>query len=398
MKAYLVGGTVVTKPIELRTERLLLKPFRLSDIDAVLEYASDPEWATFYPRPYDRGRAEYVVAQAVLTSRDKGAVFAVVYDGRVVGLISLSVDPEDEDRKAELGYDIARDMWGQGLAPEAASAVCDWGFHEYRLAKVYALVDARHRRSLRVMQKLGMTREAIYRSDEVEQGERVDGVCYSVLRSEWSGPGGPLPPVALPPEEWNTTERGDLPELTTPRLVLRPFRPGDVDDVFEYARDPEWAEYLLDSVPQPYMRRSAEEFIAGRMTAPCTQFSWAIVLDGAGVGGIILTVDSKHERGEIDYALAKSHWGRGLMTEAGAAVVDWGFAERGLHRISSQADIRNRRSWRVMEKLGMRREGVARSRRKDPRPGCPRIDMVFYSLLREEWEQTVDGSREVDGG
>ncbi len=374
----------MTKPTELRTERLLLRPFRLSDIDDVLEYASDPERATYYPRPYDRGRAEYVVAQAVLTSQDKGAAFAVEHDGRVIGLISLTVDPED--RKAELDYDIARDMWGQGVAPEAASAVCDWGFREYGLAKIYAGADARNMRSLRVMEKLGMTREAIHRSDEVERGERVDEACYAVLRSEWNGPGGPLPPVTVPPEEWNTTERGDLPELTTSRLVLQPFGPGDVDDVFAYAKDPEWAEYLLDSVPQPYTRRSAEEFIADRMVAQGTQFSWAIVLGAAGVGGIILSVDSKHETGEIDYALAKSHWGRGLMAEAAGAVVDWGFGERGLHRISAQADIRNRRSWRVMEKLGMRREGLFRSHRKDPRPGYPRIDMVFYGLLREEWE------------
>ena len=273
----------MTKPIELRTERLLLRPFSLSDVDAVLEYASDPEWATYYPRPYDRGRAEYVVAQAVLTSWDRGATFAVVYDGRVIGLVSLRVDPEDEDRKAELGYDVARYMWGQGLAPEAASAVCDWGFREYGLAKIYALADARNGRSLHVMEKLGMTREAIHRSDEVERGERVDGVCYAVLRSGWSGPAGPLEPVTAPPEEWNTTDRDDIPELTTPRLLLRPFGPGDVDDVLEYAQDPEWAEFLLDSAPQPYTRRSAEQFIAGRMTAPRTELSWAIVLGGTSV-------------------------------------------------------------------------------------------------------------------
>ncbi len=383
-------------PTELKTERLLLRPFRLSDIDAVLEYASDPEWATYYLRPYDRGRAEYVVAQAVLSFSDKGAAFAVVYDGRVIGLISLRVDSEDEDRKAELGYDIARDMWGRGMAHEAAAAVCDWAFREYELASIYALADARNRRSLRVMGKLGMTREATHRSDEVENGERVDGACYSVLRSEWSGPGGPLPSVDLTPEDWNTTDRDDIPELATHRLVLRPFAPADVDDVFEYAKDPEWAEYLLDSVPQPYTRRSAEEFIASRMTAPRTELSWAIVLRGTGIGGIVLRVDPKHERGEIDYALAKSHWGRGLIPEAAATVVDWAFRERGLARISSQANVRNRRSWRVMEKLGMRREGLFRSHRKDPRPGYPRIDMVFYSLLREEWEQAADGAREAD--
>ena len=79
------------------------------------------------------------------------------------------------------------------------------------------------------------------------------------------------------------------------------------------------------------------------------------------------------------------------MAEAARAVFDWGFAERGLHRISSNANIRNRRSWKVMEKLGMRREGLFRSHREDPRPGFPRIDTVHYSLLRAEWKQAADG-------
>ena len=78
------------------------------------------------------------------------------------------------------------------------------------------------------------------------------------------------------------------------------------------------------------------------------------------------------------------------MTEAVDAVVEWAFGQRGLYRISSHPDIRNRRSRRVLEKLGMVREGVSRSLRKDPRPGYPRIDIVSYSLLREEWEQAAD--------
>ena len=377
----------MTKPTELNTERLLLRPFRLSDIDDVLDYASDPDWAAFYPRPYDRGSTEYMVAQAVLSSWDKKAEFAIVFEGRVIGLVELTVDPKNQT--AELGYDIARNMWGQGLAVEAAVAVCDWGFREYGLARVYARADQRNSRSLRVMEKLGMTREGIHRSSEV-WGDRVDEVSYAVLRDEWSGPSAPLPAIPTSPRKYDTTDRGERRELTTPRLVLRPFGPGDVDDLFEYAKDPEWAEYILDSVPQPYTQRNAEEFIADRMLAPDTQLSWAIVLDGAGMGGIVLTVDSQHETGEIDYALAKSHWGQGLMTEAAGAVVDWGFAQRRLHRISSQLDIRNRRSRRVLEKLGMVREGVSRSLRKDPRPGYPRIDVASYSLLREQWAQAAD--------
>ena len=386
-------------PTTLKTERLLLRPFELSDIDAVLEYASDPQWATYYPGPYNRKRAEYTVAFAISTPPDKGAEFAIVYDGRVKGLVSLIVvDPEDREREAELGYDLARDLWGRGLATEAASAVCDWGFREYALAKIFAGTDARNRRSLGVMKGLGMKREAVRRSDEVEDGERLEGAIYSVLRSEWTAPGNPLPPITIPPNVWKTTERNDIPELTTPRLDLRPHRPEDVDEVFEYARDPEWAEFLLEVVPQPYTRRNAEEFVAGRIMAASSEFSWAIVLEGACAGGVTLGVDSKQRSGDIGYSLAKAHWGRGFMVEAARAVFDWGFAERGLHRISSNADVRNRRSWRVMEKLGMRREGLFRSHREDPRPGYQRIDTVHYSLLREEWKRADVGRRLVYEG
>ena len=169
-------------PTTLKTERLLLRPFELSDIDAVLEYASDPQWATYYPGPYNRKSAEYTVASAVTTPPDKGAVLAIVYEGRVKGLVSLIVDSDDRIREAELGYDLARDMWGRGLATEAASAVCDWGFHEHALAKIFAGADARNRRSLSVMERLGMTREAVRRSDEIRDGERVEE-C-SLLRVE----------------------------------------------------------------------------------------------------------------------------------------------------------------------------------------------------------------------
>ena len=215
----------MTRPTELRTERLLLRPFRLSDTDDVLRYASDPEWASFYPRPYDRGVTEHMVARSVVISWDKEAVFAIVADALVVGLVSLEVD--QESRTAELGYDLSRDVWGQGFATEAASAVVDWGFREYGLARIFAEADARNVRSLRVMERLGMTREGLHRRDQIERGER-EIARYATLRSEWSGPGGILPSVTLPSGEYETTDRNQLPELTTPRLILRSFRPGDV--------------------------------------------------------------------------------------------------------------------------------------------------------------------------
>ena len=176
----------------------------------------------------------------------------------------------------------------------------------------------------------------------------------------------------------------DKVELKTERLLLRPFRPEDVDDVFEYARDPEWARYLTRE-PQPYTRKAAEESVARHVLESWeTHPTWAIVLSQKVVGGIVLMIDVEHEIGELGYELSRAHWGEGLMIEAARAVIDWGFEEKRLAKIFAQADARNKRSLRVMEKLEMRREGVLRSHSKER---GERIDEVHYGLLREEWER-----------
>ena len=138
--------------------------------------------------------------------------------------------------------------------------------------------------------------------------------------------------------------------------------------MYAYARDPEWGRALLLPVPEPYVRRNAEEFVARTLLASwSTDPHFAIVLDTTVIGGINLTVDKPHEIAGLGYAIAKPHWGKGLAPEAATAVFDWAFAHHGLAKIYARADLRNRRSTRVMEKLGMTREGVLRSHRKGPR-------------------------------
>ena len=366
----------MTGPTELRTDRLRLRPFSLSDVDDVLEYGSDPEWAAFYDHPYDRGEAEDMVARAVVTSWDEHPWFAMELDGKVIGMAVLSLERRDI---ANLGFDVSRPHWGKGLAPEAARAVVDWGFRTMGLIKVAAFTNPRNRQSWRVMEKLGMTREGLMR-----RGQRGDLVAYGVLREDWRSADGRLPPAPTP--EPKSEDDVALPELRSARLLLRRFGPGDVDDVFAYAKDPEWAEYLLTAVPQPYTRRHAEEFVARQMRASTEREpTWAIALGGMVVGAIGLSIDVRHDTGELHYGLDRSYWGRGLMPEAAAAVIDWGFRERDLAKISATADLRNRQSCRVMEKLGMTREGILRSQAKDIRPGYRRTDDVCYGLLREEW-------------
>lgn len=173
-------------------------------------------------------------------------------------------------------------------------------------------------------------------------------------------------------------------ELRTERLLLRPFRLADVDDVFEYASDAEWALYLR-RVPQPFVRKAAEERVARHVLESWeTHPAWAIVLDQKVVGGIVLMIDVHDRVGELGYELSRDQWGKGLMVETAVAVMEWGFQERRLAKIFAQADARNKRSLRVMEKLHMKREGVLRS---NGQGRGERVDDVHYGLLRKEWEE-----------
>ena len=162
-----------------------------------------------------------------------------------------------------------------------------------------------------------------------------------------------------------------------------------MDDVYAYAKDPEWEKYLGLELPIPYTRRNAEEYVAGRVLVDwSTNPTFAIVLDSTVIGGIALSISKAHQRAGLGYALAKAHWGKGLMTEAAMAVVDYGFVEHKLAKVFAMADLRNIGSYKVMEKLGMSREGLHRGH--SVKRG-ERRDEVFYGILREQWESRSVG-------
>jgi len=174
------------EPVELRSERLLLRPFRISDVDDALAYRNDEEFARYLPwvpQPFTRRDAEEFVARNILEPWETYPTFAVVLGGRVIGSINLEVDAKNEI--AMLGYAIGSDHWGKGLTPEAGRAVIGWGFETFNLAKIWASTDLRNERSWRVMDKLGMRREAVLRSHRIARDQRVDDVHYGLLRAEW---------------------------------------------------------------------------------------------------------------------------------------------------------------------------------------------------------------------
>ena len=186
-------------------------------------------------------------------------------------------------------------------------------------------------------------------------------------------------------EEWPP-----LPEsIQTPRLLLRRYRLTDAEDVFAYARDPEWGRFL-PPVPQPYERRHADEFVAGQVLANWgKEPAWALEHDGRVVGGVSLRLAPRHGRAELGYSVARWLWGRGLTTEAVSAVIDEAFRCLPLGKIAARAVAENVGSIRVMEKVGMQHEGILRQHWM---VHGQISDSVHYGLLRGEWEQQASAA------
>jgi RimJ/RimL family protein N-acetyltransferase len=148
------------RTVELRTVRLILRPFRADDVDDSLAYRDDREFARFLPeipQPFTRRDAEAFVAVNMTDPWDTMPTFAVVLDGRVIGTVNIELDLAA--RSAMLGYALGRAYWGRGLATEAATAVLHWFLvtHGPTVDELWASVDAANLGSRRVLEKLGLT-------------------------------------------------------------------------------------------------------------------------------------------------------------------------------------------------------------------------------------------------
>lgn len=177
-----------------------------------------------------------------------------------------------------------------------------------------------------------------------------------------------------------------LPTLTTERLRIRWLTAEDVPALFAIFGDPEVCRYwswtaLPDIAAAETLLREIEACFAAR-----SLFQWGIAEreTDAVVGTCTLaSLSAEHRRAEVGFALARRAWGRGYLAEALPALLAFAFDALGLHRVEADADPRNARSIRVLERAGFRREGYLRERYH---LAGEVQDAVMYGLLRHEWD------------
>jgi RimJ/RimL family protein N-acetyltransferase len=167
--------------------------------------------------------------------------------------------------------------------------------------------------------------------------------------------------------------------LETERLVLRPFRAGDLAAMHRMQSDESIVRWLYNGVrdEQETKQLLDRKIAAAALTEEGQWLSCAITLRESGevVGDLSLHwVSAEHRCGEIGFILASAHQGRGYATEAAAALLPFAFETMGWHRLIGRTEARNIGSARVLEKLGMRLEA----------------HLVENEWVKDEWQSELD--------
>lgn len=169
-------------------------------------------------------------------------------------------------------------------------------------------------------------------------------------------------------------------------LAIRPLEPQDVERVQALASDPAIGATSL--VPSPYPADGAAVFVAWarERREAGTDFVFALAAAGPGLVGVagLHGVGTPPGSAELGYWVGRPFWGRGYASAGAAEVVHWGFETLGLERITSHCLERNRRSVRVLERLGFREVGrVANTHPK----WSPDETVVHFELPRAAWNE-----------
>lgn len=174
-----------------------------------------------------------------------------------------------------------------------------------------------------------------------------------------------------------------MKEIVTKRLVIRRFRPEDWQDLYEYLSDEEVVKYEPYEVHTRDQARETAVYRAGNDSfyAVCLRESGKLI-------GNLYFEKEHFDTWELGYVFNKNYQGQGFAFESGKALLDYAFDQLGARRIVAMCNPQNHRSWRLMERLSMRREGLLiqniyfkRNVNGDP----IWMDTYEYAILKEEW-------------
>lgn len=184
----------------------------------------------------------------------------------------------------------------------------------------------------------------------------------------------------------------DLPALILPlqtrRLTIREYTDGDWSDVYAYVKDNAFWKFQAGEAPtEDKVKALIQWAVREQKITPRVNYFLAVVETNSGdlIGEAVLKcLPPGHGQGDIGFGIARAQWQKGYATEVARALIEAGFGMLNLNRISAQCAPENKASIRVMQKLGMAREGLLR---EHYRAGGKYWSSVIYAVLAREHEK-----------
>lgn len=179
-----------------KTERLCLRPMRVSDANAVYRYRQQPEVSIFqgWTPASEQEVADYANLMAQRAAAHAGHWYQVVLEtnaqqtppNRIIGDVAFCID-EETNKQAELGIALDLDFQKQGYAQEAISALVDYLFNAHSLHRIHVSIDPRNQSSLRLFERTKFRFEGHHKQAVFFKGEWTDDIIMAILGSEWLG-------------------------------------------------------------------------------------------------------------------------------------------------------------------------------------------------------------------
>ena len=179
-----------SSPIVITSERLTLRYLMDSDIKNLLHYRSKPEIARYqFWEPYTEKDAfeliqKYKNGEPFLPGNWTQLGIVLTEDNKLIGDIALKIDGFQK-HNGEIGFNLSPDYQGRGYATEAVKVLFDYAFEKLGLHRIIGICDARNEGSVKLMERIGMRREAHFKENVWFKGTWGDEYVYAVLKGEW---------------------------------------------------------------------------------------------------------------------------------------------------------------------------------------------------------------------
>lgn len=274
-----------------------------------------------------------------------------------------------QNHQAFIGYWLGESFTGKGIMTRAVSAIIDWCFLKLDVERINIQIEVGNEKSCAIPERLGFSKEVVKREETWRNARYQSLYVYGILREEWST-------KSTPAFSYDLDDSAQLrlqQVFDAPRQHKR-FRENreDLMQWFAWANE-EHSIHKEEAYTRKMLKKHAE---SGYLQC-------GIWVDDDLWGSITLAPTREWRSGEIGYWLDRRQRGKGIVTRAVQALLQYGFTRMELGRISIRAARANHASQRVAERTGFQQEAILRL---NDYIGDQKHDNIVYSILQEDYE------------